>query len=373
LERHLHIVSFDVPYPPDYGGVIPIFSLLKSLKDAGIAIHLHCFEYGRGQQPHLNQYCHEVIYYKRRDGIRSFSLRLPYIVSSRINPQLRLNLLKDDHPILFEGVHCSYLALDAAFRQRSTAMRLHNVEFKYYRQLYRTSSEISKRIYYYFESRLLKKYESSLAKAARIITLSGEDRLIYQRLLGARNITFLPMVIPYTEIKSQPGLGTYCLYHGNLAVPENEMAASWLSNKVFNDVPTPLIIAGKNPSSRLKKIIQSFPNQKLIENPDEKEMQELISAAQINVLPSFNSTGIKLKFLNALFNGRHCIVNAAMACATQVVSLCHVADDEKEFKALISKLSAEPFSEEEIRNRKEILKQIYDNPINTQSLVQWIC
>jgi hypothetical protein len=102
-------------------------------------------------------------------------------------------------------------------------------------------------------------------------------------------------------------------------------------------------------------------------------MQELISSAQINVLPSFNTTGIKLKFLNALFNGRHCVVNAAMACATQIVSLCHLADDEKEFKVLIEKLYAEPFTEMEIERRKEILHIIYDNATNTRSLVQWIC
>jgi len=35
LEKHLHIVSFDVPYPPDYGGVIPIFALLRKLKEEG--------------------------------------------------------------------------------------------------------------------------------------------------------------------------------------------------------------------------------------------------------------------------------------------------------------------------------------------------
>lgn len=39
----LHIVAFDVPYPPDYGGVIDIFYKLKSLNDAGCKIYFHCF------------------------------------------------------------------------------------------------------------------------------------------------------------------------------------------------------------------------------------------------------------------------------------------------------------------------------------------
>jgi len=373
LEGHLHIVSFDVPYPPDYGGVIPVFSLLKSLKAAGVSVQLHCFEYGRGQQSFLDQYCDEVKYYKRTNGLRGFSFRLPYIVSSRVNNELRQNLLKDEYPILFEGVHCSSLALDPAFRDRKSAVRIHNVEFAYYRQLYKTSRDFLKRTYYHFESNLLRKYETKLARSVKIVSLTSEDKLIYQRRLGATNVVYIPMVIPYTEVKSITGLGSYCLYHGNLSVPENEKAATWLAEKVFNGLPFELVVAGKSPGPRLKETLGRFSNVRIVENPTENEMQELIASAQINVLPSFNTTGIKLKFLNALFNGRHCVVNAAMACATQIVSLCHLADDEKEFKVLIEKLYAEPFTEMEIERRKEILHIIYDNATNTRSLVQWIC
>jgi len=92
LEKHLHIVSFDVPYPPDYGGVIPIFALLRKLKEEGILIHLHCFEYGRGEQSELNKYCTEVRYYRRNIGLKGFSPLLPYIVSSRISEELKQSL-----------------------------------------------------------------------------------------------------------------------------------------------------------------------------------------------------------------------------------------------------------------------------------------
>jgi hypothetical protein len=45
--KHLHIISFDVPYPANYGGVIDIYYKLKALKKQGIKIHLHCYGYGR--------------------------------------------------------------------------------------------------------------------------------------------------------------------------------------------------------------------------------------------------------------------------------------------------------------------------------------
>jgi len=372
LEKHLHIVSFDVPYPPNYGGVIPIFSLLKSLKEAGVSVHLHCFEYGRGHQPELDKYCVEVRYYSRASGLKGFSFQLPYIVSTRINKKLRENLLKDDYPILFEGIHCSHLALRPEFKNRKTTVRLHNVEYLYYRQLYKNSSGLLKRAYYYLESILLKRYERKVASKLMLVALSNEDKLVYQRRLGARKIIYLPMIVPYSGLKSQSGTGTFCLYHGNLSVGDNEKAATWLAQKVFNDLSIPLTIAGKNPGEQLKKIIAANSNITLIENPSDEELQELITSAHINVLPSFNSTGIKLKLLNALFNGRHCVVNAAMACATQFVTLCHIADDEDEFKSLIRSLFPEPFSSTEILMRKRLLLEVYDNATNTQSLLAWI-
>ena len=373
MDRHLHIISFDVPYPPDYGGVIPVFSLLESLKKAGITIHLHCFDYGRGPQPALDEFCAEVKYYSRNTGLKGFSLVLPYIVSSRINKDLRETLMKDDYPILMEGIHCSYLHRDSAFSKRNLTLRLHNVEFNYYRQLYLNSTDWTKKIYYFFESRLLKKYEEQLAKKLKIVTLAAEDLHIYKRIFGAKDIIHIPVVIPYSEVSSRKGIGNFCLYHGNLSVPENDKAAAWLVKNVFKDLRLPLVIAGKNPGNELKKLIANSQDVQLVENPSEELMQELIASAQINVLPSFNSTGIKLKFLNALFNGRHCVVNAATACATQVVSLCHVADDEVEFRNLINKLYNQEFTQEEIENRKEVLSLVFDNATNTRSLVQWIC
>ena len=56
-DKHLHIISFDIPYPPDYGGVVDVFYKIKALSLLGIKIHLHCFEYGRKHAAVLNELC----------------------------------------------------------------------------------------------------------------------------------------------------------------------------------------------------------------------------------------------------------------------------------------------------------------------------
>ena len=57
-DRHLHIVSFDVPYPANYGGVIDVFYKIRELHRSGIRLHLHIIEYPvRDRAPELENYC----------------------------------------------------------------------------------------------------------------------------------------------------------------------------------------------------------------------------------------------------------------------------------------------------------------------------
>jgi len=77
LDKHLHIVCLDVPYPPDYGGVFDLYYKIKSLSEAGIKIHLHCFEYGLGKQKELDVYCVEVQYYPRNPGPKGIVMAVP--------------------------------------------------------------------------------------------------------------------------------------------------------------------------------------------------------------------------------------------------------------------------------------------------------
>ena len=45
--KKLHLISFDVPFPANYGGVIDVFYKINSLHKIGIQVILHCFQYGR--------------------------------------------------------------------------------------------------------------------------------------------------------------------------------------------------------------------------------------------------------------------------------------------------------------------------------------
>lgn len=372
MARQLHIICLDVPYPVDYGGVFDLFYKITALHAAGIQIHLHCYEYGRGQQPELNKYCQSVHYYKRKEGHKGFSTKLPYIVGSRINEDLALNLLKDNHPILIEGVHCSWIVNDARFAGRKMILRLHNVEYRYYAKLAQSTGNLMKKIYYRIESWLLKKYEAQLAQKLPVLTVSEQDSAIYQKEFGAKHISYLPVFTPFTEVKAQSGIGCFCLYHGNLSVEENIRSAGFLLSQVFNDINIPLVVAGKNPPAHLEQLAHSQKHTCIVANPGWQEMQDMIEKAQINIIPSYNNTGIKLKLLNVLFNGRHCVVNDATVQGTGLEPACHSASSAAALKSLIIQLYHQPFPEEEVTLRKKMLESTYNNEQNVQRLLTWL-
>jgi glycosyltransferase involved in cell wall biosynthesis len=367
LEKHLHIISLTVPYPVDYGGVFDLFYKLPALQQQGIKIHLHCFDYGRGHQTELNKYCETVSYYQR-SKTNLFS-SLPYIVYSRKNEELFANLLKDDHPVLMEGIHCTYLLNDPRFANRKCIVRLHNVEHEYYGDLASVSTSPLRKLYFKRESTLLKKYERRVANKAVFISVSQNDVATYRRAFDCENITYLPLFLPPWSVNAMSGMGGYCLYQGDLSVDANAKMAKWLAKKIFAALDISLKIAGKNPPASLQKIVSTYKNVTLIADPGEEVMQELIAKAHINIVPSFSGTGIKLKLLNALYNGRHCVVNNATVEGTGFEQLCHVANTTDHLKDLVAQLYYQPFREDEVIARKKMLETHFDNAANAAKLI----
>ncbi|HMP94933.1 MAG TPA: glycosyltransferase family 4 protein, partial [Phnomibacter sp.] len=326
LLKHLHIVCLDVPYPVDYGGVFDLFYKIKALCEEGVKIHLHCYEYGRGQQPALNAYCETVQYYPRDKGWITMLKGIPYMVGSRSNKQLLQNLLANDYPILMEGIHCTYFMHTGQLPKERCFVRLHNVEYQYYNHLSKTCKSPFKSWYYKLESRLLKPYEEALKDKGNFWTVTQRDMEIYNRELGYPSVDYLPLYLPEYQPEFPQSNGHFCLYHGNLSVPENEYAATWLLQEIFSQIEIPFVIAGKNPSPALERLAHQQAHTCIVANPPEREMQELIKKAHINILPSFNNTGIKLKLINALYLGKHCLLNSAGVEGTGLESCCHIAN-----------------------------------------------
>lgn len=368
---HLHVVSFDIPYPPTYGGVIDVFYRIRALAEAGVRVHLHCFEYKRPQAPELAAFCESVAYYPRQDLLRSLPVRYPHIVKSRASEALLSRLLLDDIPILFEGLHSTYFLTHPEFQRRLRLVRMHNIEWEYYYQLAQRESGYLRKQYYLAESQLLRTFEETLAAATHILTISPRDTAYYLEKFP-QTTRYLPPFHAHTEIRSRSGTGGYALYHAKLSVPENHEAAMFLIREVFAHLDVPLIIAGSEALPELITAISGHENILLRPDPGEGEMLDLWLDAQIHVLPTFQATGIKLKLINALYNGRWVLVNPPMVYNTGLEFGCVVARDAEEYRREVLRLMGTPFSAIEIAQRKALLRETYSNERNARHLISMI-
>ncbi len=92
MNNSLNIITLNIPYPPDYGGMIDSYYRIKALNSLGIRIHLHCFQYGRLPSDELESLCETVNYYPRKSGFLHLFSSLPYIISTRQAKELLENL-----------------------------------------------------------------------------------------------------------------------------------------------------------------------------------------------------------------------------------------------------------------------------------------
>lgn len=338
----LHVISFQNPYPPNYGGVIDVFYKLKALKEAGYDIVLHTFAYR--ERSHVEEGLRDVVseiyvYERKIDVLRQISLT-PFIVNSRKNKELLKNLIKDDAPILFEGLHtCAFLD-SPLLRNRLKIVRAHNVEHHYYAGLAKACKSMAKKMYFYLESFRLKMYEKVLHHADSICAISQSELGYYKNKYGDRCV-LLPCFFDDSKRDDSLPFEDYVLYQGNLSVEENIKAVDWVIDNISKMMPSiNFIFAGLNPPSELVEKIRKEKNAVIQANLSAPEMESLISRAKVSLLVTFQPTGVKLKLLNALGKSGSVVANSLMVNGSGVEKYCFVADEPEKIRALIHRQMA---------------------------------
>lgn len=371
--NYLHIVSFDIPYPPDYGGVIDVFYKIKYLYEAGYKIILHCFQYNeRKITDELSKYCEKIYVYPRNTSLlKHFSL-LPYTVTSRKLNALLNNLLQDNYPILFETLHTTSFISHSQLKNRKKILRLSNIEHHYYYHLFLVEKNFLKKIYFLIESIKLYFYEKPVFQAADILLpVTTTDADYIKKYYSKVNIALLPSFHPFNDLSISKGKGDYLLYHGNLSIAENYKAAEFLINKIASKIHYPIIIAGKNPPKFLYKKINKYPHIQIVANPDENEMKQLIQKAHIVWLYTHQATGLKLKLLHSLYAAKFIICNNKMLHGTNIAAneSLYIKNAPQEIIQTIENLKSKEFDDTAILQRQELIKN-FDNRKNIQHLLQ---
>jgi hypothetical protein len=234
-----------------------------------------------------------------------------------------------------------------------------NIEHAYYRSLAAACRRFSTKLFLFMEAWKLKRYERVLAHANVILGISKSDTDYFQNRFLDRKVVFIPPFHHSESITSAAGQSDFILYHGKLSVYENERTALYLINNVFAHLKYSCVIAGANPSKAITKAASKYPNIRIESDLSPAGLNALIKSAHIHLLITFQSTGMKLKLLNALFNGRHVIANHLMTEGSGLERLCAMADTTAKMIATCNLLMSQPFTVKDIRAREDVLIPSY--------------
>lgn len=373
--KTVHIILFDVPYPANYGGIIDVFYKLKSLHQLGVKIICHSYYYEGHNAPtnELNKYCSTVYYYKRKkQWTKLVFSKLPYIINSRSDRNLLDNLLKDDYPILFEGLHTCFFLNHKLLKNRIKIVRTHNIEHDYYSGLAKVENHFLKRLYLKREAKKLKQFEHNLTFSDTLLSISKMDVAHFKTYSKTIHIPPFFNQRHLEHIDSHKNEQKFCLFQGNLSVAENIEAVNFILNEIAPKCQHLIKIAGKNPKQQLKDKIQTIDNVLLIENPSEEEMTHEIQTAHVNLLFTFQQTGVKLKLINALQQGKHIIINSFMDDSSIFKDLCYVQDAPKDILLTINELMNTEFTDSTYENRYQHFSFYFDNVKNAQHILNLI-
>lgn len=370
MKHALHIVCFDIPFPPTYGGAIDVFYRIQALAKTGVDITLHCTYKGTlTHYAELESLCKKVYYYPRDMRWISALSSLPFAVNSRRNKELLQHLLEDNSPILFEGLVDGYYLNHPALKNRQRFFRECNVEHDYYHALGKATTNLWKKLYYHIEAERLKRFEPIVQSASGIFALAHQDEDYFRQTYPNTPVYYVPCFHENEQVTSLVGKGDYILYHGNLSVAENDYAAQYIVQQVAPLMPhIRILIAGKKASPLLREQCRQAANVQLIEDPSHEQMHQLIAHAHIHLMLTFQATGIKLKLINVLYQGRFVVANDAMVTGTPLASACWIANTPEQIADQCQTLMQREFTAEQIQERKKILTPWDIHPLGQQLL-----
>ncbi len=352
MKKRLHVICFDNPYPPKYGGIIDVYYKIKALSELEVGVYLHVFgKQNIEEEKELSKYCETVFYYPRNNVFLSLFSLIPFRVKSRSSKLLEENLIKIKAPILYEGLHTTYSLFSNNLK--NNYVRTHNVEHAYFYGLAKSERNLVKKIFYLIEGKKLERFEKQLEKATTIFTISKIEQQYFQHQFKEKAI-YVPAFHDATFLMHKETRGSYILWHGDLRVPDNIKSVLFLI-EVYKDSKFNFKIASSTINTAINKKISKINSIEFIDLNKKVNLFQLINEAHINVLYTFQATGIKLKLLNALYKGKFVLGNDLLIENTGLKTICEIANTESEFLKQTEDLFKKEFTTAIVEKRKEVL------------------
>jgi hypothetical protein len=338
----IQLISFDNPYPPNFGGVIDVFFKIQALHAIGYEIYLHCFVKEIPKEyTELEKITSQVFFYKIKQNPIYLFASTPFSILSRNDKMLLKNMEELKHPILYEGLKTTFSFDSASIKDIPKFLRLHNIEEDYFNGIAKSETKLTKKLLYYFEAKKFKQYKFIFEKCSGIFTLSVNDTSKMQLL--NKKTKFIPVFHGNTSIPNLSEFGDYAFYHGDLTSSDNRKSVLFLIS-IFKEIKSKkLIISSSSNQEFVNKAIGNAKNIEFVYLKNHSHLLDLFSKAHINICWSFQQSGTKLKVINSIFNSRFCIINENSIDDPVIVNLCELVHNKEALFQKIIQLFNTPY------------------------------
>lgn len=372
-----------VPWPLKDGGSIACYNFIKGYHDAGCEVTVAALNTSKHYIATIPDELksiatwHTVDIDNRVKPVAAFrnlfssqSYNVERFISNEFHQLLR-NLLSSQSfdVIVMESLFVTpYIETIRSNSNALLVLRQHNVEHVIWQKLTKAEPNILKKWYLkLLAKRLMKFEEQQLNKVDAITTFTEDDAAIFRNMGCEKPIAAFPLGINIAQIHephAAPEIPS--VFHiGSMEWLPNQEAVRWFIDHVWVEVSQRhanlnFYVAGRGMPESFKKL--EADNLHIIGEVD--DAAEFMQQKQMMIVPLFSGSGMRVKILEAMAQGKAIISSTlgAQGIASQPGKHLLIADNSQEFVKAIDLLVTNPQLAAELgNNARQLIREKYDN------------
>lgn len=319
-----------LPYPPDSGGKIKSFNLIRYLAQGHeviLASLVRSVE-DRKHLIHLQPYCRriETVVLKRsrfRDAralCASWFTGRPFLIQRDMLPEMQTavkQLVDEERPDVVHVVQLNMAPYGLGIAGVSRVLDQENAVSTILERMYGVEKPGPRKFLAYWEWKRLARYEGQVCRQFdQVLAVSEEDKRVLGRLAGGQgNMTVIPIGI---DCQASPVIPRRAdargiLSLGTMFYPPNVDGVVWFAREVFPSVQQQIpgasfFIAGKDPPGQIRKLEDGYPPSNAGHRPIVvagyvQDPTPFFAGSAVFVVPLRVGGGMRVKILDAWSRG----------------------------------------------------------------------
>lgn len=306
------IITSEPPYPCNSGGRIYTWERIKILKEKKNNIYIYSIDDFEKDEKHILEFCESIKFYKRNKSILKNILNIhkPYTAYSRLSKNMKSDIEND---INNYNIDLIILDMPQLFLNLPKNVNVpiiltqHNIEYKTFFNISKSSKNIFKKIAFLFEGIKFKHFENSIYKKNYINTctfISEKDKVFFEKNNYKIKCELIPLGYNFNEKNIKKLKKNRIVFTGKMDYQPNIDAVIWFVNNVFTLIEKEInevefYIVGKNPTRDVLKLAKK----NVIVTGMVDDVNKYIDESALIVIPLLSGGGVKIKLLEALGRG----------------------------------------------------------------------